>query len=61
MLPAQSIWLVRLEAIGDSCTLWIENQIANAWSENSVAGGSIGFFAGKGDQFVLKRVRITPE
>jgi hypothetical protein len=61
MLPAQSIWLVRLEAIGDSCTLWIENQIANAWSDNSVAGSSIGFFAGNGDQFILKRVRITPE
>lgn len=62
LLPAQSLWLVRMETIGESSTLWIENQIANSWSEAEAApGGSIGFFAGKGDQYVLKKVRITPQ
>jgi hypothetical protein len=60
-MPAQSVWLIRLEAIGDSCTLWVENQIANSWSEASLPGGSIGFFAGKGDEYMLKKVRITPQ
>lgn len=59
--PAQPIWLVRLEVVGESCTLWVENQIANAWSEAAVPDSSIGFFAGRNDQFVLKRVRITPQ
>ena len=62
LLPAQSLWLVRMETIGESSTLWVENQIANSWSEAGAAtGGSIGFFAGKGDQYVLKKVRITPQ
>ncbi len=61
LVPIQPLWRVRLEATGDSCTMWIDDQIANAWSEASVPASSIGFFAGKGDQFVLKKVRITPQ
>lgn len=62
LLPAQSLWLVRMETIGESSTLWIENQIADSWSDaGAVPGGSIGFFAGRGDQYVLKKVRITPQ
>jgi hypothetical protein len=59
--PAQPVWLIRMEVTGESCTLWVENQIANAWSEVAVPNSSVGFFAGKSDQFVLKRVRITPQ
>ena len=60
--PSQSLWLVRMETIGESSTLWIENQIANSWADAGAApGGSIGFLAGRGDQYVLKRVRITPQ
>ena len=62
LLPAQSLWLVRMETVGESSTLWIENQIANSWADAGAApGGSIGFFAAKGDQYILKKVRITPQ
>jgi len=63
LLPAQSLWLVRMETIGDNSTLWIENQIAKSWSEagSSATGGSIGFFAGKGEQYMLRKVRITTQ
>ncbi len=62
LLPAQSLWLVRMETVGESSTLWIENQIANSWSDaGATPGGSVGFFAAKGDQYILKKVRITPQ
>lgn len=62
LLPAQSLWLVRMETIGETSTLWVENQISNSWSDAKAAhAGSIGFFAAKGDQYVLKKVRITPQ
>ena len=62
LLPAQSLWLVRMETVGESSTLWIENQIAKSWSDAGAApGGSIGFFAARGDQYILKKVRITPQ
>jgi hypothetical protein len=61
VMPPQPLWLVRLESFGDTCTLWIEDQIANSWSEPSVPFGSIGFFSAYNDQFMLKKVRITPQ
>jgi hypothetical protein len=59
--PAGNIWRLKLESVGDSRTLWINDQIANAWTDAEEETGGIGFFAGSTDQFVLKSVKVTEQ
>jgi hypothetical protein len=59
--PSGNVWRVKLMSVRDSRTLWINDQIANSWTDAEDDTGGIGFFAGNADQFVLKSVTVSEE
>ena len=59
--PSGNMWRVKLMSVRDSRTLWINDQIANSWTDVEEESGGIGFFAGNNDQFVLKSVKVSEE
>jgi hypothetical protein len=59
--PTGNVWRVKLMSVRDSRTLWINDQIANSWTDADEETGGIGFFAGNADQFVLKSVKFAEE
>ena len=53
-----TIYRIRLVVRDDTFTLAVNEQVVDAWSDNRIATGGVGFFAGRGERSRVYDVRV---
>ena len=56
---SDTTYQVRMEVRGSDFTLITQGKVADQWSDSRLVRGGIGFFCGKGDQALLRRVEVS--
>jgi hypothetical protein len=56
-----TLYKVRVEALGDHLTTWVQDQKVDEWTDGSISAGGIGLYNERGERGSLKdRVSVTP-
>ncbi len=55
----EALCRIRLQAHGDTFTLYVRGQLVDSWSDDRLRSGGVGLFSGRGDRARIAWVRVS--